>query len=66
MKEDTSKYKNLMSNARTFEYYASITTGESSKRWTQYAANKRKEAEAIPDTYVDPVWRMPEWGTYGT
>jgi hypothetical protein len=66
MKENTSKYKDLMSNARTFDYYASITTGDKSERWSKWADNKRKEAENIPDNYVDPEWRMPEWGTYGT
>ena len=55
-----------MSNARTFDYYASITTGDKSERWSKWADNKRKEAENIPDDYVDPEWRMPEWGTYGT
>lgn len=55
-----------MSNARTFDYYASITNGESKERWSRWANNKRKEAESIPDNYVDPEWKMPAWGTYGT
>jgi hypothetical protein len=66
MKENTNKYKNMLDNARTFEYYASITTDEKSAYWSRMAENKRKEAEALPDDYVDPEWRMPAWGTYGT
>jgi hypothetical protein len=66
MKEDTAKYKDLMSSARTFDYYASITTGDKSERWSKWADNKRKEANALPDDYVDKEWQMPSWGTYGT
>jgi hypothetical protein len=66
MKEDTEKYKGLMTQARTFDYYASITTDDKSKRWSEWANNKRKEANNIPDDYKDPEWQMPSWGTYGT
>ncbi len=55
-----------MSNASTFDYYASITSGIQSERWSLWANNKRKEAENVPDNYVDPEWKMPAWGTYGT
>ncbi len=65
-KQDTQRYKNLISCAKQFDYYASITTGASREHWAQKAKDARLEAEAIPDDFVDPEWQMPAWGTYGT
>ena len=66
MKEQSIRYKNLISCAKTFEYYASILEEPRKQYWIEQANNKRLEAESLPDNYVDPEWRMPEWGTYGT
>ncbi len=65
-KQDTQRYKSLISNAKQFDYYASVTSGASREHWAQKAQDTRLEAEAIPDDFVDPEWRMPEWGTRGT
>lgn len=65
-KQDTYRHQSLISDARQFDYYASVTTGESSARWTALAAEKRAQAEALPDDYIDPNFQMPAWGTYGT
>jgi len=54
----------LLSNAKQFDYYASLTTGESRERWLAKAAETRAQAAAAPDEM--PEWRMPAWGTYGT
>ena len=56
----------LLSSAKTFDYYASVTTGDSRERWLAKAAEKRAQAAAIPDDFVKPEWQMPEWGTRGT
>ena len=56
----------LLSNAKQFDYYASVTTGESRERWLAKAAETRAQAAAIPDDYVAPPFVMPEWATYGT
>ena len=65
-KQDTTRYKNLISDAKQFDHYASVTTGESSARWTSLAAEKRALAEALPDDFTDPKFQMPAWGTRGT
>jgi hypothetical protein len=65
-KQDTEHYKSLISNAKQFEHYASVTSGASRERWAKKAQDARLEAEAIPDNFIDPEWRMPEWGTRGT
>lgn len=71
-KQDTGRYKALISGAKQCEYYATCPTNclppESRQRWAQKAKDMRAEAEALPDDFVDPEcdWRMPEWGTYGT
>jgi hypothetical protein len=57
---------NLLSNAKQFDYYASVTTGDSRARWLAKAAETRVQAAAIPNDFVEPVWQMPEWGTRGT
>lgn len=56
----------LLSNAKQFDYYASVTTGESRERWLAKAADLRAQAAAVPDDYVAPRFEMPEWGTRGT
>jgi hypothetical protein len=56
----------LLSSAKQFDYYASVTTGDSRDRWLAKAADLRAQAAAIPDDYVAPAWQMPEWGTRGT
>lgn len=65
-KQDTRAYKGLVSNAKQFDYYATITTGEASARWASLAAQLRADAEALPDDFVDPEFQMPAWGTSGT
>jgi hypothetical protein len=65
-KQDTLTYKGLISSAKQLDYYASVTTGESSKYWADQARQRRDKAEAIPDDFVDPKFEMPEWGTRGT
>jgi len=54
----------LLSNAKQFDYYASVTTGESRERWLAKAADLRAQAAAAPAEM--PEWQMPEWGTRGT
>ncbi len=69
-KQDTQRYKSLVSMAKQHEYYATCPINglgpEARTRWAASAAKLRAEAEAIPDDYIDPEWRMPEWGTRGT
>lgn len=69
-KQDTIAYKYLIHRAETHEYYATCPTNclspESRARWAESAAKLRAEADAIPNDFVDPEWRMPEWGTRGT
>lgn len=69
-KQDTIRYQGLISQAKMHEYYATCPTNrlsaESRARWADSAARLRAQAEAIPDDFVDPEWRMPEWGTRGT
>lgn len=69
-KQDTNKYKGLISQAKQHEYYATCPTNclsaESRARWAASAAELRAKAEALPDDFVDAEWRMPEWGTRGT
>lgn len=65
-KQDTLRYKGLISNAKQFDYYASVTTGATSAHWAKRAEELRAQAEAIPDDFVDPPFVMPEWGTRGT
>ena len=66
MKENTLRYQNLIDSAKTFEYYSTVTTGEQKEYWIEQAKLRRAQAESLPEDYVDPEWRMPEWGTYGT
>jgi len=66
MKENTLKYQNLIDSAKTFEYYSTVTIGKQKEYWIEQAKLKRAQAESLPEDYVDPEWRMPEWGTYGT
>ena len=66
MKENTLRYQNLIDTAKTFEYYSTVTTGEQKEYWIEQAKLRRAQAESLPEDYVDPEWRMPEWGTYGT
>lgn len=65
-KQDTLTYRSMISSAKQLDYYASVTTGESSKHWTEKANQRRADAEALPDDFVDPKFEMPAWGTYGT
>lgn len=65
-KQDTLTYKSMISSAKQLDYYASVTTGESSKHWAEKANQRRADAEALPDDFVDPKFEMPEWGTKGT
>lgn len=69
-KQDSNRYKDLISNAKQFEYYATCPTNglaePSRQRWAKKAQDLRLQAEALPDDFVDPEWQMPEWGTKGT
>lgn len=69
-KQTTSKYLGLISQAKQCEYYATCATNglsdTSRQFWAKKAQDLRAQAEAIPDDFIDPEWRMPEWGTYGT
>ena len=65
-KQDTLTYKSMISDAKQLDYYASSTTGETSKRWADKAQQLRAEAEALADDFIDPKFDMPEWGTRGT
>lgn len=69
-KQDTLMYKSLISSAKQNDYYATCPTNGLSAESRRFYANKasqlRAEAEALPDDFVDPEWRMPAWGTYGT
>lgn len=69
-KQDSIRYMSLVSQAEINEYYATCqTNGLSPERRAWYASKAEKlraEAEALPDDFVDPEWRMPDWGTRGT
>ncbi len=65
-KEDTMRYKMLISDAKQFEYYARATQGASRERWAAKAQEKRLAAAELPDDFQDPPFVMPEWGTRGT
>jgi hypothetical protein len=70
MKQNTAKYRDLISRASMHEYYATCPTNGLSElsrmHWANSAAELRKAAEEIPEDFVDPQWQMPEWGTRGT
>jgi len=65
-KENTLRYQSLISDAKQFEHYASVTRGAARERWAAKAQEKRIEAAELPDDFVDPPFQMPAWGTYGT
>ena len=69
-KEASRKYQGLISQAKQCEYYAACATNglsdTSRQFWAKRAQDLRREAAALPDDFVDPEFRMPEWGTYGT
>lgn len=65
-KQDTIRYRDLISRARQAELNASLTTGAVRERWAARAQELRIEAEDLPDDFVDPPFVMPAWGTYGT
>ncbi len=65
-KEDTRLYKDLISAAKQYDYYASVTRGSNRDYWVNKAQETRAKAESVPDNYIDPPFVMPEWGTRGT
>jgi hypothetical protein len=65
-KENTLRYRYLISDAKQAEYYASVTTGSARERWAAKAQELRLAAAELPDDFVDPPFQMPAWGTYGT
>ena len=69
-KQDTLRYRGLISAARQNEYYATCKTNglstESRDHYARRAQEFRAQAEALPDDFQDPPFQMPEWGTRGT
>lgn len=69
-KQDSVTYAALLSRAKQFDYYATCPTNglsaSSREYWANEADNLRAQAEAMPDDFVDPEFRMPDWGTRGT
>ena len=47
MKEQSIRYKNLISCAKTFEYYASILEEPRKQYWIEQANNKRLEPDIV-------------------